>query len=238
MAFVVLKHFWAEVLGRAAERVGLFVFSDLLRQAEVCDPDVAVCVDEDVFGLDVPVHDVLLVHVLEAQQDLTHVELRQLLREAPLLQQVEEQFAASANVHDEVELAGALERPMQLDKKGMVAKLLHHTSLAQNRLRLVFVYQLVLAQNLYCVEPAGVFLPSEDDTAEPAAPNHAHLLEVVDRDRLPLSQVLLLAPSVQLFDTIKNKVRHESSSQCLQWQKLAYSAIWLSLGLLTRKVRD
>jgi hypothetical protein len=54
----------------------------LLRgHAEVCQLDIALFRGEDVGALDVPVYDTLLVEVLEAAQDLGHVEGDEVFRE-------------------------------------------------------------------------------------------------------------------------------------------------------------
>ena len=63
----------------------------LLAQAEVGEDDVALLVEQDVLGLQVPVHDVEGVEVAQGAGDLGGVEARPRLQEASLpLQVVEE----------------------------------------------------------------------------------------------------------------------------------------------------
>jgi hypothetical protein len=63
------------------EREEVLVFDDL-GEPEVGELDVAFAVDEEVFGLEVAVGDVLGVEVLEGQQDLGEVEQSDVIREA------------------------------------------------------------------------------------------------------------------------------------------------------------
>ena len=55
---------------------------DLLGGTEICQLDPAGVVHQDVGALDVPVHDVVLVQVLQAQQDLAAVHLHHGLLES------------------------------------------------------------------------------------------------------------------------------------------------------------
>ena len=48
-------HLWGHVLGAAAVGVSLAALADLLGQAEVDDLAVAVCVDQNVLGLEVAI---------------------------------------------------------------------------------------------------------------------------------------------------------------------------------------
>lgn len=83
-----------DVLGGPAHGVGHLVLAEAdLRQAEICQLDVAVLVDENVLGLQVAVYDIPLVQVLEGQQDLCRVELRHALGELLVAPQQIEQFS-------------------------------------------------------------------------------------------------------------------------------------------------
>lgn len=55
---------------------------DVLREAEIGDLDVPVRAEEDVFGLEIPVDDVLLVEVIESQGDFGSEELGDRVGEA------------------------------------------------------------------------------------------------------------------------------------------------------------
>lgn len=100
-----------------------------------------------------------------------------------------EEFAPSTDIHYEEKFVMALKSPMQLDEEGMV-ELLKHFPLAQNRFYLVFINQLVLAEDLDRVESTSVLLPRQDNLAEAAAADDAHLLEIVNRDILLLEEAL------------------------------------------------
>jgi hypothetical protein len=68
-----------DVARRAAERVRLVAVGEDLREAKVAELDVTRLVDEDVLGLEVAVHDVRLVEVLEREHNARDVEARELL---------------------------------------------------------------------------------------------------------------------------------------------------------------
>ena len=95
------QDFGAHVLGRAAERVGSLPLWYDFRKSEIGYFNVAVDVDEYVLGLDVSVDNVVGVQVLEAEQQLRKIKLSLLLSEFLHLAQVEEHFAACAEVHYE-----------------------------------------------------------------------------------------------------------------------------------------
>ena len=127
------------------------------------------------------------MHVLESEQDFAHIELGQLLGEAPLLQQVKEELAACADVHDKEEFSLTLKRPMKLDHEWVV-NLFEDATLAQNWLNLVLVNQTVLAEDFNGIKPASVLLSRQDNSAEATAADNPHLLEVIDADVAPLCQ--------------------------------------------------
>jgi hypothetical protein len=68
-----LKHLWAKVLWRTAKRIRSFLQAYLLGKSEICNTKVTLHIDEYVFRLEIPEDDVVLVKMLEAQQELTHV---------------------------------------------------------------------------------------------------------------------------------------------------------------------
>ena len=77
MTVRVLEHLGAKIFRGAAERVASLVLRDHFGEAEVSDADVTIHVDKDVLRLDVAIHDVPFMHVVEAEKDLAHVELCQ-----------------------------------------------------------------------------------------------------------------------------------------------------------------
>ena len=146
-----VEHLGAQVLGRPAEGVRLFILSDELGQTKVRDSDVAIHVDQYILRLDISVDYVLFVHVSEAEQNFAHVELGQFFGEAALLQQMEEEFATSTDIHDKEKLALALKGPVQLDDKRVLAEHLQDATFAQYRLSLTLDDQLIFLQYFNCV---------------------------------------------------------------------------------------
>ena len=119
------------------------------------------------------------MHVLESKQDLGRVKLSQLLREAPMLKEVEEKFATGADIHYEEEFIAILERPMQFDQKWVI-ELLEDATFAKNRFYFVLVEKLVLLQYFYRVKASCINLAGKDHLTKSASSNHFDLFEVFD----------------------------------------------------------
>ena len=71
---LVLNDLGGDVLGSAAERVSSVTWQELLDEAEVSELDVSILLDQHILRLEVPVNEVLRVHVLEGQHNLPDVE--------------------------------------------------------------------------------------------------------------------------------------------------------------------
>jgi len=77
---------------------------ELRCEAEVDERGVALGVQDDVGGLEVPLHDAALVQVPEAEQDLRGLVASPLDGEAPILPPVHGQVAAQASLKHQHEL--------------------------------------------------------------------------------------------------------------------------------------
>lgn len=64
-----------QVLGGAAEGKGVFALNVLLDKTEVCNLGLAVSPQQHIFRLEVTLDDVLRVHLLEHQDNLSYEEL-------------------------------------------------------------------------------------------------------------------------------------------------------------------
>lgn len=78
---------------------------ELLSEAKVGQADVSFAVQQDVFGLEVPVHHFPGVQVLDGAHDLRGVEEARGVAEAPTAAQEAKQLAARHVVHQHVEEA-------------------------------------------------------------------------------------------------------------------------------------
>lgn len=93
---------------------------------------MALCVQENVLRLEVPVDDVLLMKSLDGTNDLSRVQFRPLLAELLLLAQIGEELATVEEVDEEVQLAISLERIVQANDVG-VLDLLQNVSLSYSK---------------------------------------------------------------------------------------------------------
>jgi len=85
VAIEALKHLWTQVLWGTTKRVRSLLEADFLRKTEIRDAEVTLHINKDVFRLEIPKDDIVLVKMLEAQQKLTHVKLGKLFIKPPLL---------------------------------------------------------------------------------------------------------------------------------------------------------
>ncbi len=115
MTLSILEHFWAQVLWRPTKRMRALIFFDNLRKSKVCNLDVPIHIDKDVFGLYVTVDNVFIVQVLKSEQNLAHVELCKFFGEFVALQQVTKKFTACTDIHYEEKLLVGLECPVKLN---------------------------------------------------------------------------------------------------------------------------
>lgn len=83
----------------------------LLGEAEICDFEMSIPVQEEVFWLQVPVDNVEPVQVLEREDDLGGVEGTRARTEATRVAQVREQFSARYVLEQHVQAARVVVRP-------------------------------------------------------------------------------------------------------------------------------
>lgn len=69
-------------------------------------------INEDVFRLQISEHDVIIMQVFKAKKELTEIKFGKLLSKAPMLNQMEKHFTASAQIHYKEQLIVRLKRPM------------------------------------------------------------------------------------------------------------------------------
>lgn len=105
--------FRSDVLGRAAKRER--ATRDVFAEPKVRELSVPVDVEQYVLGLNVPVHQVQLVQVLDGQQHLGQVEPGLVLVHRPVPLHVHEQVAAAHERHDEVQKTVVLVEVFQAD---------------------------------------------------------------------------------------------------------------------------
>eukprot|EP00968_Pinguiococcus_pyrenoidosus_P002425 scaffold135_cov249-Pinguiococcus_pyrenoidosus.AAC.9 len=111
-----IQNFRRHVLRGAAHALGTRrrLLDARLCKAKVPKLDVAIVLEEDVLGLQVAVHDVPRVEMLQCERQLGRVEARDSLRETTIPAKVEEELPSRTEVHHHEELLLVLERVVEL----------------------------------------------------------------------------------------------------------------------------
>lgn len=133
--------------------------------SEVADFDLPVDADEDVLGLDVPMHDVFLVEVLEGGRHLRYVLGCLGLGEALLLAEMLVEFALGGEFEDEEDPLRVVEVAVQTEDVG-VREVRLDFYLAADLLFYFPLLELGLVQDLQSADEARGALFSEVDAAE------------------------------------------------------------------------
>ena len=116
------EHFWGEVSWASAEAFGLIIVG-LFAEAEICQFDVSIAIEEDVLGFEVAIDDVLFVEVLDGKAQLRDIEFGLILREGDLSGEVEAEVSAGTVVQCEIEVMGCLECEVQVDDELVICLL-------------------------------------------------------------------------------------------------------------------
>lgn len=159
-----LDHLWRQVVQGSAHGVAAIV-GRVHAPAKIADFDLAVDADQNVLGLDVAVHDVLLMQVLERAGHL-----RDVLRGLPF-----RELAGFAQVLVQLSFAGELEDEEDALAVVEVAVQAQAVRVRQVRLDFDFAAHLLLdfsllqfgfVQDFQCADEAGGALAGEVDAAE------------------------------------------------------------------------
>lgn len=113
-------HLGGEVLGSAAESACQVAISHGLCEAVIDDLKISRLVDQDVFKLEVSVHNALGMEIADGEADLEGVELDGLLRQPLLCLEDLVELTTTYERHDEVEALGRLEEILHTDEEWMV----------------------------------------------------------------------------------------------------------------------
>lgn len=150
-------------------------------EAKIGELDVTVDVDKDIFRLEVAIEHILVVDVLKAKQDFSEIKLGFLFTEYPLVLQQVKQFAAAAEVDNEVQVILRLKPPVELDYERVIRQPTHHVQLAEHLLvATLFFEDKGFGHRLDRVQRAGVFLSCEIDLfGKSATSNDFDFVEVI-----------------------------------------------------------
>ena len=111
-------YFWRHISWRSTCIVGV-VLPELSRDSQIRDSYIALRVQNQIFRFDVPVDNLVLVHVLQADNYVSDEELGFLLVEVPLIAEVVAEISAVEVIHHEIEVLLILEGVGDVDKEGV-----------------------------------------------------------------------------------------------------------------------
>ncbi|GBE60051.1 ABC transporter ATP-binding protein, putative [Babesia ovata] len=163
-----LEHVWRDVVRGADLVLHLRVQVAVRGETEVDDPDVGIGVlglKQQVLGLEVAVHDVLLVHVVDTAEHLLDNLRGVLLGEALSVDNFVEQFAAGVQLRDEVVVLLVLVELEDLHDVRVVQRL-EHVHLAQKRLVVALALHRALQNHLHGVLLSGLAVEAQQYLAE------------------------------------------------------------------------
>ena len=195
VAALELMHFRCYVVGRTHHELSLVFALDHLRQSEVNDSHLPILVKQAVFGLQVPVHHIVAVHVVKSAQYHPHYAAKLIFFEQRLIPQSRVGFhLLNLTVDDLLQLGGFLEI-LHHDKQVVLVfirfYILHNVWVVQHGQNSDFFtdhghdlrVQILLEHDLYGVLHLriGARLEQKDVREGPIAQALAHRLEILQQ---------------------------------------------------------
>jgi len=110
---LVKKHLRGEVFGGTAERVGTGLTE--LGETEIRELEVAFLINQNVFGFEITVNNMLRVEVLEHQRHLGRVKHSVVRLERSFSSEESEKLTTGNVLHEEVEVAMVLRKALKSD---------------------------------------------------------------------------------------------------------------------------
>lgn len=87
---------------------------------KVCDLNVAIIVDQNIFWFQVPIYDLGCMQIFQSKNSLSKIELCYMFLETSLLLEMEEQFTSWAKIQNEVVVTLSFEVVMHFDDLRMI----------------------------------------------------------------------------------------------------------------------
>lgn len=129
-----------------------------------------------------PVHNVILVQVLQREDQLGNVKPRPGLGKPAFLLQVPEQFPSALVVCDKEQVILCLEAEFQPDEEGRIERLLQDLALSDRMRDLLLCDDILLGQHLHGVDTFRVPFPNLEDFAKRSPSDQFEDLEILGRE--------------------------------------------------------
>ena len=190
------NHFGSQVLRSSAKRIGLLPrLNSHFGETEVGDLDVARCIEQNVFWLEVAVDDSVGMQVSQCLDQFRRIDPNSVLFELLFRSQVRKHLTAIQEVDDEIQFGFGLEGKVQPNNV-RVLRMLQDFSLGLSFDEQIFLQQLILLENFHRVMISRVFFHDEVDFSEATSADDFLVFEVGSRDLFLRFQQILRVESI------------------------------------------
>ena len=114
------KHFWRKILGSSTERHGQFSVINFGGETEISQKEVTIFVEQDIFWLQISVHNLLLVEMSKSNCDLGNHEPGLLFWETSNFDEMSEELTTLDEVHKEENSDRVLENVLHTDYEWVI----------------------------------------------------------------------------------------------------------------------
>ena len=174
------EHFRRSIEIGAAERIGpALEGGNDLGEAKIGQLDVSRRVDQDIFGLDVSMQHIHMMHVTDGEDQLHGDVLDLALRESAALLQLAVEIAAISIFEDVEELVSWTEAALHVDDEVGLVQVLHDRSLVDELVQKLAARSCD-GDGLDCIEFSGLDVPGELHLSEGSGADLLEDLEVLD----------------------------------------------------------
>lgn len=173
------QHFGGNVLGWAAEGVCFGVKSQSsLAQSKINEANVTLHVEQQVLGLEIAIHNVVVVQIAEGQHHFSSVESSAVFAEVIVAREVIEQFTAIEVIDHHVQVQLGLKGVFEIDQERVV-DVFQNLVLCHGVLDCITLDHVVFANHFHREDVARVFLAHLKHFAKTTLAHHGEDFKVI-----------------------------------------------------------
>lgn len=173
------QYFGCDVLGRATEGMCFGVKSkSCLAQSKIDEANMALHVEQQVFGLEIAIHNVVVVQIAEGQHDFSGVEPSALFTEIVVAREVIKQLAAVEVIDHHIEVQLGLKSVLEIDQERVI-NVFQNLVLSHRVFHGIALDHVVFANDFHREDVTRVFLAHLKHFAEAAFAHHCEDFKVI-----------------------------------------------------------